>query len=170
MFINLWINGNTLTSILISYISDHVCCHIAALLLQQVKRSLSECTPGVCIFKSFILFKNLEFFLTCHSESKVTQSCLTLCVPMDCSLPGPSVHGIFQAAVLEWIAFSFSRGSSWPRDRTRVSHIVDRRFTVWVTREQRNYVGFIFHSKILSHKKILQWQVENWRPSEALIL
>ena len=47
------------------------------------------------------------------------KSCLTLCDPMDCSLPGFSVHGIFQARVPEWVAFSFSRGSSWPRDRTR---------------------------------------------------
>ena len=44
------------------------------------------------------------------SESEVAQSCLTLCDPMDCSLPGSSVHGIFQAIVLEWIAISFSRG------------------------------------------------------------
>ena len=58
-----------------------------------------------------------------------------LCNPMDCSLPGSSVHGIFQAIVLEWIAISFSRGSSPPRDRTRVSLIVDRCFTVWATRE-----------------------------------
>ena len=46
------------------------------------------------------------------SESKVVQSCPTLCSPMDCSLPGSSVHGIFQARVLEWVAISFSRGSS----------------------------------------------------------
>ena len=50
-----------------------------------------------------------------------------------CSLPGSSVHGIFQAIVLEWIAISFSRGSSWPRNWTWVSHIVDRRLTVWAT-------------------------------------
>ena len=43
---------------------------------------------------------------------------------MDCSLPGSSVHGILQARVLEWVAISFSRGSSRPRDRTWVSHIV----------------------------------------------
>ena len=49
---------------------------------------------------------------------------------MDCSLPGSSVHGIFQAIVLEWIAISSSRGSSQPRDRTCVSRIVDRRFAV----------------------------------------
>ena len=46
---------------------------------------------------------------------------------MDYSLPGSSVHGIVQAGVLEWVAISFSRGSSWPRDQTRVSHIVSRR-------------------------------------------
>ena len=61
---------------------------------------------------------------------------------MDCSLPGSSVHGIFQAIVLEWIAISFSKGSSQPRDRTRVSHIVDRRFTVWATR-QISYGGLV---------------------------
>ena len=68
-------------------------------------------------------------------KSKVTQSYLTLCDPMDCSLPGSSVHRIFQARVLEWVAISFSRRSSWPRDRTQVSCIVGRRSTVWVTRE-----------------------------------
>ena len=54
--------------------------------------------------------------------SEVAQSCPTLCDPMDCSLPGSSIHGIFQARVLEWVAISFSIESSWPRDRTRVSH------------------------------------------------
>ena len=49
---------------------------------------------------------------------KVAQSCLTLCDPMDCSLPGSSVHGIFQARILEWVAVPSSRGSSQPRDRT----------------------------------------------------
>ena len=52
-------------------------------------------------------------------ECEVAQSCPTLCDPRDCSLPGSSVHGIFQAIVLEWIAISFSKGSSQPRDRTR---------------------------------------------------
>ena len=67
------------------------------------------------------------------NECEVAQSCPTLCDPMDCSLPGSSVHGIFQAVVLEWIAISFSKGSSQPRDRTQVSCIVDRHFTVWPT-------------------------------------
>ena len=56
-----------------------------------------------------------------ESESEVAQSCPTLCHPMDCSLPGFSVHGILQARILEWVAIAFSRGSSQPRDQTWVS-------------------------------------------------
>ena len=66
---------------------------------------------------------------------KVSQSCPTLCDPMDCSLPASSTHGIFQARILEWVAISFSRGSSRPRDRTQASHITGRHFTVWATKE-----------------------------------
>ena len=68
-------------------------------------------------------------------QSEVTQSCLTLCDPVDCSLPSSSVRGILQARILEWVAISFSRGSSWPRDRTRISRIGGRRFNLWATRE-----------------------------------
>ena len=70
-------------------------------------------------------------------ESEVAQSCPTLCNPVASSLSGSSIHGIFQARVLEWIAIAFSRGSSWPRDRTQVSRIAGRRFTIWATREAR---------------------------------
>ena len=56
----------------------------------------------------------------------VTKSCMTLCDPMDCILPGSSLHGILQATVLEWVAISFSRGSFQPRDQTRVSCTVGR--------------------------------------------
>ena len=70
-----------------------------------------------------------------HVQSKVVQSCMTLWEPMDYRLPGSSVHGIFQARVLEWVAISFSRGSSWSRDWTWVSHIAGRHFTIWATRE-----------------------------------
>ena len=68
-------------------------------------------------------------------ENEVAQSCPTLCDPMDCCPPGSSVHGIFQAIVLEWIVISFSSGSSQPKDWTQVSGIVYRRFTIWATRE-----------------------------------
>ena len=82
----------------------------------------------VCLHKKiYLVYKS--------DDSEVLQLCPTLCNPMDCSLPGSSVHGIFQARILEWVAISFSRRSSWPRDWTQVSHIIGRRFTAWATRE-----------------------------------
>ena len=84
----------------------------------------------VCIaFSSYLEIKIYTLDLSKWTE--VTQSCATLCDPMDSSLPGSSVHGIFQARILEWVAISFSRGSSQPRDWTQVSHIAGRRFTIW---------------------------------------
>ena len=56
---------------------------------------------------------------------------------MDCSPPGSSVHGISQARILEWVAMSYSRESSWPRDQTQISCIVGRFFTIWATREAK---------------------------------
>ena len=64
----------------------------------------------------------------------VTQSCPTLCSPMDCSSPGSSVHGILQARTLEWVAIPFSR-SSWPRNQTEVSCIAGRLFIIQATRK-----------------------------------
>ena len=55
--------------------------------------------------------------------AKTLQSCPTLCDPMDCILPGASVHGVLQARILEWVTTSFSRGSSQPRDQTHVSRV-----------------------------------------------
>ena len=52
----------------------------------------------------------------------VSQSCTTLCDPMDCSLPGSSIRGIFQARLLEWVAMPSCKESSWPRDRIQVSY------------------------------------------------
>ena len=75
-------------------------------------------------------------FLKAYLTQSYEGSCsVRLCNPMDRSLPGSSVHGIFQARVLEWGAISFSRRSSQPRDRTQVFHIAGWRFTVWATRE-----------------------------------
>ena len=68
------------------------------------------------------------------------QSCLTLSDPMDCNLQSSSVHEILQARILEWVAISFSRGSSWPRDRTQVEQTIAGRFlTIWATREAHGY-------------------------------
>ena len=69
----------------------------------------------ICIF---VLCNGMQckmhFFLSMHA--KLLQSCLTLWDPMDCSPPDSSVCGILQARTLEWVAISYSRGSSWPRD------------------------------------------------------
>ena len=87
------------------------------------------------------------FILTeSESESEVTQLCRTLCDPTDCSPPGSSVHGILQARILEWIAISFSRGSSWCRDRTQVSRIAGRCFNLWATREAPHN-GVLYNNK-----------------------
>ena len=64
------------------------------------------------------------------SESEVAQSCLTLCDPMEGSLPGSAMQVLFWARLLEWAPISFSRGSSQPRDQTQVSCMADRHFTI----------------------------------------
>ena len=76
-------------------------------------------------FLSSYLINISNFLLICSvftvfKSSEVTQSCLTLCDPMDHSPPGSSVHEILQARILEWVAISFSRGSSQPTDWTWV--------------------------------------------------
>ena len=67
---------------------------------------------------------------------KIAKLCQTLCNPMDCSLPGSSVHGIFQARMLECVAISFSRGSSQPRDQTQVSRVAGGLFTLIINEVQ----------------------------------
>ena len=76
----------------------------------------------------------------------VTQLCLTLCKPMDCSLSGSSIHGILQARILDWVAISFSRVSSQPRNRTQFSCTAGRFFTNWAMRE--HVISFSYKSKI----------------------
>ena len=67
-----------------------------------------------------------NFLISNYITTYIAQSCPTLCDPMDCGPRGSSVHGIFQARVVEWVAISFSRESSWPRNWTQVSGIVGR--------------------------------------------
>ena len=81
------------------------------------------------------------------AKSLVTQSCPTLWNPMNCSPSGSSVHGSLQTRILEWVTISFSRGSSWPRNWTRVSHVAARLFTNWATREDDPWVENISLSR-----------------------
>ena len=97
------------------------------------KWPLLNLTLGTGKMKTLISKNSKILWSLLKWKSKVTQSCLTPCDPMDHSLPSFSVHEIFKARVLEWVASSFSRGSSWPRDRTQVSHTVGRCFTLCTT-------------------------------------
>ena len=79
-----------------------------------------------------------HIFRLAKKVREVAQSCLTLCDPMDCSLWGSSGHEIFQARILEWVAISFSRGSSWPRDWKHApcaSYVAGEFFSCWAIRE-----------------------------------
>ena len=68
--------------------------------------------------------KNDIRYLISVLACSVTQSCPTLCDPMDCNLPGSSVHGILQTRILEWVAIYFSRRFSWPRNLLHGRQIV----------------------------------------------
>ena len=81
--------------------------------------------------------------------------CLTLCDPMDCNLPGSSIHGILQARILEWVAISFSSVSSKPRDGTWVFCTAGRLFTIGATREEPPHA-----SKVML--KILQVRLQQY--------
>ena len=95
--------------------------------------SLSQLVPHTILlsgrFCSYFFLSNWHYFV-CVCVCEVVQSCLTLCDHVDYSLPCSSIHGIFQERVLGWVAISFSRGSSWPRDRTQFSHTASRCFTL----------------------------------------
>ena len=77
----------------------------------------------------------LDFSSPCCCCYLVSDWCLTPCDPVDSSLPGTSVHGIFQTRILEWVAVFYSRGFSPPRDRTCVSCIGRQILYYWATRE-----------------------------------
>ena len=81
-----------------------------------------------CFFNDRVAVWLYGLLAVCKSE--VTQSCLILCNSMDCSLSGSSLHGILRARVLEWVAISFSRGSSRPRNQSWVSRIPGRHFNL----------------------------------------
>ena len=73
----------------------------------------------------------------------VTQSCPTLCDPMDS--PGFSAHGILQARILAWVAIPFSRGAAQPRKLTQVSHMAGDFFIIWTTREAQDTIYKLYH-------------------------
>ena len=96
---------------------------------------------GYCLTyrTSLTYLSTFSWYYCCYLVAK---SYLTLLWSMDCSLPGSSVHGISQARILEWVAISFSRGSSWPRDWTCISCITGGFLLLshWISYHLRNTV------------------------------
>ena len=101
------------------------------------------------------------------------QLCLTLGDPMDCSPPGSSAHGTFQARILEWVAISFFMGSSQSRDRTYISCLAGSLSHVGSPREDRGSLKFLIISFIwvVSHRKPLVLSIPNhgvfWQSREC---
>ena len=101
-------------------------------ILLSVSVSLSDCSmssSSQCVLTAGH-HDPVGLLLPKRKESEVAQSCTALCHPMDCSLPGSSVHGILQPRILKGVAISFSGGSSQPRDRVPVPRTAGRRFVV----------------------------------------
>ena len=98
--------------------------------------------------------KGRAIFLLC--VVLVAQSCPTLRDPMGCSLPESSLCGILQARILEWVAMSFSRGSSRPRHQTQSPNISGRFFTIWATVIPFHFLCLQFH---LGLRQRLLWRV-----------
>ena len=106
---------------------------------KNLKCSLKQVGMNRGLWELWVPVENTrESSIAYVSESEVSQSCLTLCDPVDCSPPGSSVRGILQVRILEWVAISFSRGSSGPRDQTQVSRTAGRRFNLWATSPHHN--------------------------------
>ena len=121
-------------------------------------------------YKSKILIKHIRMTVMVVVCCSVAQSCLTLA---HCSPPGSSVYETPQARILEWIAISFSRGSSWLKSWTLVSCITNRFFTTWAIGKSFVYLGqaqryslFLSLSHTHTHTHLLQWP----SPSSGLLL
>ena len=101
-------------------------------------------------------------FLLCVCMFSVTQSCLTLWDPVDYSPPGSSVHGIFQARILEWVAISFSRGSFQPRDRNCVARIscIGRWILYYCTAWEAHFILHLVEKWRDGIKTAAQWRTQ----------
>ena len=125
------------------------------------------------------IYHNIHVIYNIHNMH--TQSCLTLCDPMDWSPPGSSVHGIFQVRILEWVAMPSSRGFSWPRDQTCISCVscIGRQILYcWTTWEAWEDVIFLckinknlWKSEVLLSGiyQVLVWSHFGTRPSVSIV-
>ena len=98
---------------------------------------------GIMLRLKVDILQSIYEMYFCPCCRSVAESCPVLCNCMDCSPPGTSIHGIFQTRILEWVAISYSRRSSWSRDQTHVSCIGRWILYYWATREASATVNFI---------------------------
>ena len=105
----------------------------------------------------------------------VAQSCLTVCDPMNCSPPGTSVYGILQARIPEWVAMSFSKGSSQPSDQTWISCIAGGFFTIWgsalfkeLGHKKASIVWSLGHRELTSQETVDGVHVLTWKVHHRL--
>ena len=121
----------------------------------------SRCFPGILLL---FLWSNYTFYSILYALVH-TQSCLTLCDPVDCGPPGSSGHGIFQARILEWATIFSSRGSSRPRARTRGSCVscIGRQLlyhcATWGAYDSMDVGNLISGSSAFSKSSLCIWKV-----------
>ena len=103
---------------------EYLCCFLFFPFCNFNEPTMNNYVLYICHYCKYTCRINLYKWIAGLKDMyKFTQSCLTLCDPMNCSLPGSSVHGILQARILEWVTMPSSRGSSQPRGQTWVSRI-----------------------------------------------
>ena len=131
-------------------------------------QTVVDCIGSQRFFLERLVLYVLTFLLLL--KCVLTQSWPNFCNLMDWSLPGFSVHGISQARILEWLAISFSRGSSWPRDQTWVSCIAGGFFTIWATNKPQQP----WHMKKESDAAEVTWHAcmhwrRKWQPAPVFL-
>ena len=133
----------------LTHVKPHACLHMkpAAVSRRRFLKCLQWSPCRDSFTGSFYTLICCFIFNMMCAGGLVSKSCPTLATPWTvCGLPGSSVHGIFQARILEWVAISFSRGSSWPRNWTQVSCTIGRFFTSWATREAARESSLNIHN------------------------
>ena len=138
----------------------------------------------ICIYTAYIAYiQHIHIYIYLYIYTcawQLLQSCLTFWDPMDCSPPGSSVYGIFQAKLVEWVAMPSSRASFWPRDWiciSCVSCVAGGFFTRWVIGEAlihththtHTHTGFYIFFSITDYYKIpsivsyvIQWDLAGY--------
>ena len=122
----LYSTGNCIQYLLITHNGKVSEKRYVCLCVYQIQISESLCCPPETCESIICQFKKKDLQASLVLVAHVSNSC----DPMNCNSPGSSVHGISQARILEWVATSFSRGSSLPRERTWVSCSAGRFFTI----------------------------------------